>query len=529
MSNTRTISVSHVLLLAFLACISVLVYFTPMHSDDYAYKAMGHDWVVHLNHYKNWSGRLVADYISPTLLALDNKFILALIQVTGLLLLIHAIVSSTRFVRISLDFPKFETWASLLLLSVFFLSVPVFGQVVLWVVGSANYLWTAVLYSWFAYFVLKCIYTKEVPVYAYPLAILAGCTNESASATLLAFGGLAFIFMAWKERRIDYRFLGLMICFAVGAAVLVGAPGNRARLANPYFEDWLALSFFEKLQLHFSDRAVRPFEQSSVSYLVAIILLVAAVRNKKPYFGSSGLPTSKGLFILFFAMSLFATCVMGLAPTMPPRSLTIPFVFLMFALLFGAIMLMERNGNTIRFKQSALFLVACSAIYLALLIPAYHAMYQQEKVRLALIQQASPEDVVQLPGFHMRKVPVKNRRMYLLDGHISEGGMATAYGVQGVEVYDAGFDYSVITQEGTGNAHLAWTYAESPWQTTFVARRDAENGNAYKLVVKSMLGKQVETCMQRQAGVVGASSYIYETIQMPRFWVKSFTISEQCD
>ncbi|MFT0849666.1 DUF6056 family protein [Achromobacter sp. F4_2707] len=526
MSNTRTISVSHVLLLAFLACISVLVYFTPMHSDDYAYKAMGHDWVVHLNHYKNWSGRLVADYISPTLLALDNKFILALIQVTGLLLLIHAIVISTRFVRTSLDFRNFEGWASLLLLSVFFLSVPVFGQVVLWVVGSANYLWTAILYSWFAYFVLKCIYTKEVPVYAYPLALLAGCTNESSSATLLAFVGLAFAWRSWQEKKIDYRLLALLLCFGVGAAVLVGAPGNQNRLGNTYFQDWVALTFIEKLQLHFSDRAVRPFEQSSVSYLVAIILTVVAVRNKQPYL-QGGLPTAKALFVVFFAMSLFATCVMALAPTMPPRSLTIPFVFLMFALIFGSIMVLESGERARKFKRGTLFLFVCSAIYLSLLVPAYSSLHKQETFRLALVAAADRQDTVTLPEFHMRKVPVKNSRMYRMDGYNNLENMAHAYGVAKVELLEAGFDYSILVNEPDLNQPKMWRYSESPWQTTFVIQDATSTVGPHRLVVTTAWGSRLEACIQKQVQL-GGNGYVYATVSLPTYLIRNYSVEPGC-
>ena len=145
-----------------------------------------------------------------------------------------------------------------------------------------------------------------------------------------------------------------------------------------------------------------------------------------------------------------------------------------------------------------------------------------------MIAQAPSQEVLQLPGFHMRKVPVKNSRMYRLDTHVSEGGIATAYGLHGVEIYDAGFDYSVITQEPGSNTHAAWLYPESPWQTTFVVKGVDENTGGYKLVVKSMLGKQVETCIQNHAEV-DSSSYFYKTINMPRYWVKSYSVGLGCD
>lgn len=529
MQDIQKFSTSRIILPVFLAAIGLLVYFTPMHSDDYFFKMLGHDWADHVGQYMRWSGRLVADYISPTLLALESKIALGVIQVAGLLLLVHAIVSSTRFVRKNRGFPDFESWAALLLLSVFFLSIPVFGQVVLWVVGSATYMWTAVLYSWFLYFFLRCLYTKEVPIYAYPLAVLAGCSNESASATILAFTGLTLVWKGWTEKKIDYRMLALFVCFAAGAAILVGAPGNQGRMANSYFKDWMALSFIEKLQLHFSDRAVRPFEQSSVSYLVAIVLAVIAVRSKKCYLRQEdGLPTAKGLFVVFFAMSLFATCIMALAPTMPPRSLTIPFVFLMFALIFGSIMVLEDCGRVLKFKRITLLLVAASTAYLVLLIPAYHSLYKQEQIRLALIEAAAPQEIVKLPEFHMRKVPVKNSRMYLLDAHNEPSSMAKFYGVAGIEIYSPGFDYSVVEREFSGDQAAIWRYSESPWQTTFVVYDSGASKGPFKLEVTNIFGKQTESCMQNTSPIRD-KNYFYKTINTPAYLIKNYSLKAGCN
>lgn len=527
MLNQKKFPISPVLLLAFLACIAALNYFTPMHSDDYSYKILGHDWNKHLSHYMGWSGRLVADYISPTLLAIESKLLLALVQTSGLFLLVHTISRSTRFVRRGLGIPQLEIWLTLSVLALTFLSIPVFGQVMLWVVGSANYLWTAVLYSGFVYFVLKYVYTKEVPFYAYPLALLAGCTNENASATLLAFSGLTLVWLVWKEKKANYRFMVLLGCFALGAAVLIGAPGNQARLADPYFQDWVSLSVVERLALHFSDRMVRPFEQSSFSYLLGIILVVIAIRNKRPILDERGLPTAKALFLVFFIMSLFATAVMGLSPTMPPRSLTAPFIFLMFSLSFGVLMLLESGWPVQKYRALTVILLVASALYFTLLIPAYHSLHIQERIRIALIEQASPEKAVDVPNFHMRKVPVKNSRMYLMDGHKSPGSIASYHGVKGVNLFDAGFDYAVISQEPERNAPNIWRYSESPWETTFVTRNDEKGAGGYGLSVTSLFGGPMTVCMERSTEI-GPGSYFYTTIKLPKFAVKSYSVEAGC-
>ncbi|EBP9905167.1 hypothetical protein AXK62_22975, partial [Salmonella enterica subsp. enterica] len=152
----------------FFSVIYVLNYYTPLQSDDYGYAILGYNLEAHLHHYLTWSGRIVADFISPTLLLINNKFLIAAIQTLGVLLVLLLI-------------SKFDNKAKrLYILSVisivFFLSHPSFGQSNLWIVGSANYLWTSVLYVFVAKEVIGYVQNKKINPIAYPVSLLAGCT-----------------------------------------------------------------------------------------------------------------------------------------------------------------------------------------------------------------------------------------------------------------------------------------------------------------------------------------------------------------
>ncbi|WP_407707109.1 DUF6056 family protein [Aeromonas veronii] len=62
---------------ATLILVSLLIFgfsiFVPMHSDDYFYFNLGLGLTEHLNHYMNWSGRILADYISSIILTLFRE------------------------------------------------------------------------------------------------------------------------------------------------------------------------------------------------------------------------------------------------------------------------------------------------------------------------------------------------------------------------------------------------------------------------------------------------------------------------
>ncbi len=75
----------------FLSVVYTLNYYTPLQSDDYGYAIIGFNFDAHLHHYLTWSGRIVADFISPTLLLVNNKIVIAAIQTFGVFLLLHLI------------------------------------------------------------------------------------------------------------------------------------------------------------------------------------------------------------------------------------------------------------------------------------------------------------------------------------------------------------------------------------------------------------------------------------------------------
>ncbi|ECP3949290.1 hypothetical protein FZQ09_24335, partial [Salmonella enterica] len=108
-------------------------FFNPLMSDDYGYSLMGFDVDKHIFHYTSWSGRLLADFISPLLLSIKSKALLSAIQSVALLLLIFIICSIAKAQGREINKGLYAS-----ILSIYFISHPNFGQVNLWIVGSAN-------------------------------------------------------------------------------------------------------------------------------------------------------------------------------------------------------------------------------------------------------------------------------------------------------------------------------------------------------------------------------------------------------
>ncbi|MDD7022536.1 MAG: DUF6056 family protein [Aeromonadales bacterium] len=132
-----------------------------------------------------------------------------------------------------------KTWLARTLVVVFvnfmlMFALPAFGQNILWITGSANYMWL-ILLPLAMLLVLQKAYLAQKPVSriwiaaACPLAFMAGWSSEGLSASLaLTAAFLAF----WSKRtgKGDFRLLAACaICIFIGMIVLWLAPGNFAR------------------------------------------------------------------------------------------------------------------------------------------------------------------------------------------------------------------------------------------------------------------------------------------------------------
>lgn len=432
-----------VFLLTFFACLLALNYLTPMHSDDYTYKMIGLDFQSHYNHYMGWSGRIFANLVAPSILLLENKFVISIVQSIGFFSLFF-IVSKTSS---AFSLGKDECiWKIVFLSSLAFLSMPVFGQVALWVVGSANYLWTAVIYSLFVLFMIRYLYNGNIPFYFYPLSLVAGCTNENAGVAILFLSLLVFFWKFLADKKIDYKLMVVIFFLMIGIAILVGAPGNQNRLLHPAFEWWNSLTFLEKIEYHFTQRFFGVFENSELAYLLSLALIAIGLfrKNVIKFFDDELKPSYLTLSVIFFIMSIISNGVMLFSPSMAPRSMMVPFVFILFSISFGVYSL----GYNLRLKilkSAAIFLSLVSFFFMLSVIPTYQSLADQESVRNIImnISKRNDENVV-VPDFYQEGLPLEDDGVYGLDNFYNTAAIAKYHGLKKVKRKKINFDYSFL-------------------------------------------------------------------------------------
>ena len=218
----------------------ILNHYTTLIVDDYGYsfsRITGHrtSGIIDIlqsqyRHYFEWGGRVVVHTIAQFFLMYD-KFVFDVANTLAYL----AMVLVVYFHAIG----KFKFYPLLLLLInlLFFLCMPAFGQVFLWVVGACNYLWGPLLV--FLYLIpYRLQYSKSAPVFNNKilallfgmLGIIAGWTNENLGLTL-AFVIAVFMFLYWHEHKKVYLWCVCgLIGASIGAIALIIAPGNFVRL-----------------------------------------------------------------------------------------------------------------------------------------------------------------------------------------------------------------------------------------------------------------------------------------------------------
>lgn len=222
----------------------ILNHYTTLIVDDYNYSfSLGHRTTGIMdilqnqyNHYFAWGGRVVVHTIAQFFLMYD-KAVFDIANTVAYL----AMVLVVYFHMVG----KFKFYPFLLLFInlLFFLCMPAFGQVFLWVVGACNYLWGPFLV--FLYLVpCRLQYSKATPVIANKLlsvifgllGVIAGWTNENLGLTL-AFVILVFMYLYWREHKKIYLWCVCgLIGSAIGAVALILAPGNFVRMGVGHFE-----------------------------------------------------------------------------------------------------------------------------------------------------------------------------------------------------------------------------------------------------------------------------------------------------
>ena len=294
-----------------------LNFFTTYLADDFQYgcgiKSVKDILISQYEHWHSWGGRNVAHFFVQFFMLYDKmlfNFCNSLIYLCFTLLIYFHTVGTKRKIHIHI-------YIIINLLLWYWLNV--WGEVILWLTGSCNYIWTSTICLLFL-LPFRFNFTNKINMNYFKsscmlvIGILSGWSNENTGAAILALLILYATYKKYKNLQFELWEINGIIGFIIGYVLLVIAPGNYVRAEGAFNKSLLDI-FLRNIRFCFKRLYISGFPILSFA-------LIASVYHKqiKDNLSKFYLP-----FVYLFA-ALVAHFSMVASPEFPPRS-TVPVVF----------------------------------------------------------------------------------------------------------------------------------------------------------------------------------------------------------
>lgn len=285
--------------------------------------------------YPNWSGRVITLSIAQALLMIGKGWgdffnSLAYVAFVLVILLISKGKSESKQLQ--------AVFLLIIHSMVLFLS-PDFGQSVLWITGSAVFLWgtlisLSLLYPYCNYYFDKGVSAKEKNWPAFFLfGIFGGWTNENMSVALISFLVGILCLLKWEKRIIPAWTISGFIGSLVGFTIMMAAPGNFVRYKVMTGQDLSSSVIRPSLYFERLASLLSSFTQHGLIPTAIFIFLLIIFFYQKRF------SLKKGEFkisVLFYLSSLVAFGSMIVSPSFPDRAWfgIIAFIIISISLIF---------------------------------------------------------------------------------------------------------------------------------------------------------------------------------------------------
>lgn len=379
-----------------LVCFSILLFLnvlTPLISDDITYlyiygettriSSVSDVIQSQVNHYYMWGGRSVVHFIAQILLLLPS-YMADILNAAMYMLYIYLIywhVKGKGANSISLFI--------LINLAVWFLQ-PVYGDTILWITGSANYLWGT---AFILLFLLpyRLYEGTDISLFKNVLAtagillwgLIAGWTNENTAGAMILMVILFFFYYRSRGWKIPLWAVSGLVGSIVGFAVMILAPGNFERAGEAS-----SLSLYI-LAYRLFNYTFTFFYYAGPAILAGGIMFVLYhhfAKKKEDVKGTMKLAS------IYYIASVAAVYAMLLSPTFPRRAL---FGVVTYLILGMGMLYYNLDSKTSFIKQMRLVVVSVGLIcfgftlYLATKeINAYRSIVDE---RTHIIKEAKKE------------------------------------------------------------------------------------------------------------------------------------------
>ena len=229
--------------------------------------------------------------------------------------------------------------------------LPEIGKTVLWISGSGNYLWTAVLDLLWLKVILKRNQSPYNILWTIPLAFFSGAGNENTSPAFILLISLIILYDAVSEKRVSVSRVLEIVAACIGFLLMLASPGSQKRAGD--------ISLFYDLSNKLANLFQMSWQKYSMLYIAILVLLIYSL--VKSYLNR------KQFFYFLFIMCAHFACIYSLVATndLPDRVFFGASVLLCLALLILLRLILEE----------VLFLKKLALVFLLLLVIKFGFSY----------------------------------------------------------------------------------------------------------------------------------------------------------
>ncbi|WP_370458806.1 DUF6056 family protein [Dysgonomonas sp. 520] len=402
---------------------------TFIHGDDYIYSyifttfdrigSFSDILESQKTHYFEWGGRIVVHSIVQALLMFP-PIVIDLVNSFAFLSLIVLMYFHAK--------GRGKHSISLLILIYFFtwLLQPVFGDTVLWITGSVNYLWVSVITLLFLLpFRLyegkqnNNIFTKVILCLCFFFSgIIAGWTNENTSVGMIVaifLFILSYQYKGWKKPA--WSIAGFIGSIA-GYVMLIAAPGNFARARSEG-----AVLYPFKIVYNFITSTFTLFDYLGVFLLIVAILYILYYKFYSDKRNNTGLL----VFIYLAAMLASIYCMIFSPSVFAARSW---FGVICYAIIAFGVVFYRLNR---KYTFISLIKYSITCVFLCLFLSEYYSAFKDvSQVETARIEQLAAIEDAKAKG--LTKVtlkPIAPKTKYgMFDAKYALEYMSHYYGIE---------------------------------------------------------------------------------------------------
>ena len=259
------------LLLAVTVVMWFLNHLTPLFLDDWHYAfifgtlepihSIRDILVSQWHHYLSFNGRFIAHFFVQLFDGILGKELFNVFNAVFFALFLYALaVASSR------DKSQYYSIMSVAFILVF-LVMTGFKYVFLWLSGSCNYLWMAVLLLFFIHLMEKEEIVKKYHVPLFLFGFVCGWTNE---AMIVGLGAAYFIYYVFHRKQLTKHRLWMLAGFYLGALFIVFSPAAIHRALNTSAQ-----------HISLLDRVINLHNLGIFFILVAIVLIKVIFKKMK--------------------------------------------------------------------------------------------------------------------------------------------------------------------------------------------------------------------------------------------------------